>query len=279
MIKTMENVYLPQKAKIVKIEQQSADVKLFRLQKSTGKFSKNKEGLIFNPGQFVLAGIWGYGEAPFGPASSPFENSFMEIIVRNTGGNVTNAFHRLEKNAEIIFRGPYGNGFPLDFFKGKDLVMVTGGCGIPPIASLIEYILKRRRIFNRVYLIYGAKTPQDLLMKDNFEKWSREIKIILTVDKPTPEWKGHIGMVSEFIKDIEIDANNACAAMCGPGPMITALEKILRPLGISDRRIFANVERRMQCGIGKCQHCATGEKYVCLDGPVFHFDEIDKNWD
>ncbi len=270
------NIYLPQKTKITKIETLSPDVKLFRLK---GKFQKNKDGLIFNPGQFVLAGIWGYGEAPFGPASSPKENSHIEIIVRNTGGAVTSALHYTEKGAEITLRGPYGNGFPIKFLEGKDLVLVTGGCGIPPIASLIEYILKHRKKFGRVYLIYGAKTPQDLLLKDRIAKWEKQIKVILTIDKPAPDWNGRVGFVSDFVKEIEIDPANACAAMCGPGPMINALEKLLRPLGISDRRIFANTERRMQCGIGKCQHCATGEKYTCLDGPVFHFDELDQNWD
>ncbi len=192
---------------------------------------------------------------------------------------MTNAFHNLKEGAEATLRGPYGNGFPLEFFGKKDLMLVTGGCGIPPIASLIEYIIKRRKNFGRVYLIYGAKTPQDLLMKDRIKLWEKQIKVILTIDKPAPDWTGNVGFVSEFVKNIEIDANNACAAMCGPGPMMNALEKILRPLGISDRRIFANTERKMQCGIGKCQHCTTGEKYTCTDGPVFHFDEIDRNWD
>ncbi len=270
------NIYLPQKVKIVKIETQSPDVKLFRLK---GKFPKNKDGLAFNPGQFVLAGIWGYGEAPFGPSSSPDENSYIEIIVRNTGGNVTAAFHRLEKDAEITLRGPLGNGFPLQFMEGKDLALVTGGCGIPPIASLIEYIIRHRKKFGKTYLIYGAKTPQDLLLKEKLKEWEKQIKVILTIDKPVPDWTGRVGFVSEFVKEIEIDASNACAAMCGPGPMINALEKLLRPLGISDRRIFANMERKMQCGVGKCQHCTTGGKYVCTDGPVFYFDQIDRNWD
>ncbi len=102
---------------------------------------------------------------------------------------------------------------------------------------------------------------------------------MLTVDKPDQEWKGHVGMVSSIISDIKIDPLDAVSAMCGPGPMMDALERILRPLGISDRRIFVNMERKMQCGVGKCQHCTVGEKYVCQDGPVFNFDEIDKSWD
>ncbi len=185
----MNNLYLPQKVKIVKIETFSPDVKLFRLK---GKFPKNKQGLVFNPGQFVLAGIWGYGEAPFGPASSPENSSYIDIIVRNTGGSVTSALHNLKNGAEITLRGPYGNGFPLDFLKGKDLVLVSGGVGIPPIASLIEYIIKHRKNFGRVYLIYGAKTPQDLLLRNRIAEWEKQIKVILTIDKPSADWKGRV---------------------------------------------------------------------------------------
>jgi len=275
----MQNIYLPEKVKVIKIETHSPDVKLFRLQKVKGKFSQDKNGMIFGPGQFFLVGMWGYGEAPFGAASSPENSSYIDFVIRNTGGDVTSALHHLDKKAEITLRGPYGNGFPVKFLGKKDLVLATGGCGIPPIASFIEYIIKHRKNFGKVYLLYGAKTPQDILLKDRLKAWEKHIKVILTIDKPAPGWTGRVGFVSDFVKEIEIDPNNACAAMCGPGPMMNALEKILRPLGISDRRIFVNTERKMQCGIGKCQHCTTGEKYTCLDGPVFYFDEIDKNWD
>ncbi|MBU1255362.1 FAD/NAD(P)-binding protein, partial [Patescibacteria group bacterium] len=277
----MKNLYKPFKVKIDKIEKHSHNVNLFRLaspKRSEGGFKKNEQGLVFNPGQFVLPGIFGYGEAPFGPASSPYQDSYIDILVRRVGV-LTEALHQLKKGDEIFMRGPYGNGFPLDFMKGQDIVMVTGGCGIPPIASLIEYVIKNKDDFGRVYLIYGARTPDDLLMKDRIKEWEKDIKVLLTVDKPNKDWKGSVGMVSELIDDIKIDPKNTVSAMCGPGPMMDALEKILRPLGVSDRRIFVNMERKMQCGIGKCQHCTTGSKYVCKDGPVFNFDEIDKNWD
>ena len=274
----MTNIYQPFKVKIKKIEKHSDNVKLFRLVKEKGGFIKNEKGLIFNPGQFVLAGIFGYGEAPFGPASSPYNDSYLDIVVRRVG-TLTEAFHRAKEGDGIFLRGPYGNGFPMDFIEGKDLVLVTGGCGIPPIAAAIEYIIANREKFGRVYLIYGAKTPQDILIKDRLKKWEKDIKVLLTVDEPDKNWNGPVGMVTELIDEIEINAPNAAAAMCGPGPMMDALEKILRPLGISDRRVFVNLERKMHCGVGHCQHCVSGDKYVCQDGPVFNFDEIDKNWD
>lgn len=265
----MQNIYQPKQVKILKIEKLSSDVKLFRLDIS----------LKFIPGQFVLVGVWGYGESPFGPASSPYEKSYIEIVVRNTGGNVTSALHNLKVGDEATLRGPLGNGFPVDFFEGKDIVMATGGCGIPPIASLIEYVIENRKKFGKVYLLYGSRTPNDILMKDRIKKWEKHINIVLTIDKACQGWSGNVGFVTDIVDQIDINPRRAVATMCGPGPMTEALEKILRPLGISDRRIFTSMERKMQCGVGKCQHCTVGDNYVCTDGPVFNFDEIDKSWD
>lgn len=275
----MRNIYLPQRVKISKIEQFSSNVKFFRFKKINGKFPFSKNNLVFIPGQFLLVGVWGYGEAPFGIASSPYENSFLDVVIRDTGGKVTSAIHRLKVGEEITIRGPYGNGFPLSFLEGKDVLMVTGGCGIPPIASLSEYIIKNRERFNKVYLLYGSRTPFDILMEDKLKEWGRKIEVILTIDKPHPKWKGYVGFVCDLIQNIKVDPKNTVATMCGPGPMVAAIEKVLHPLGIPDRRIFVSEERRMHCGVGKCQHCTTGEKYVCLDGPVFNLDEVDKNWD
>ncbi|MFH1611763.1 MAG: FAD/NAD(P)-binding protein [bacterium] len=274
----MKNIYKPYKVKVIKIEELSDNVKLFRLRKITGLFKFDNNKMSFVPGQFVLVGDLGYGEAPFGASSSPYNGSYIDVIVRKVG-NVTGHLHNCQVGEEISMRGPYGNGFPLDFMKGNDVIMVTGGCGIPPISSLTEYIIKNRKDFRNVYLIYGARTPKDLLMKNKFKEWNKDIKVLLTVDKPDKKWKGYVGMVSDLIDNIEIDAVNAVTAMCGPGPMMGALEEILHPLGVSDRRIFVSMERKMHCGIGKCQHCAVGDHYVCTDGPVFNFDEIDQSWD
>lgn len=274
----MENIYRPQKAKIAKVGTMSRNVKLLQIAPEK-RLPPNDRGMVFVPGQFFLIGVWGYGEAPFGGASSPFESKYIDFGVRKVG-TVTDALHRMKRGDEITLRGPYGNGFPLDFFERKDIVMVTGGCGIPPIAALCEYIAARRDRFDNVYLLYGATTPDDLLFEDHYSRWEKEgIKVLLTVDHPTPDWKGHVGLVSELTKEMKVDPIDAVAAMCGPGPMTKALENILRPLGIADRRIFVSEERKMSCGIGKCQHCTTGDKYVCTDGPVFNYDEVQGNWD
>lgn len=275
----MQNIYSPKNVIIAKIEEQSPTVKLFRLERGKGDFEMNENKMVFVPGQFVLIGKIGYGEAPFGPASSPYEKRYIEIVVRKAG-IFTNHLHSLKEGDQLTLRGPYGNGFPINFMEDKDVVAVTGGCGIPPIASLLEYVSDNFDRFGRVYLLYGSKSPEEILLKDRIENWQkRGIKVILTIDKPVLGWKGHVGFVNDLVKEIEIDEINATAAMCGPGPMADAIEKILQPLGLSDRRIFVSMERKMQCGVGKCQHCTTGSKYVCMDGPVFNYDQIDKNHD
>src|SRR4030042_3998878 len=274
----MKNPLLPINLKIKNIQDMTSYLKHFCLEPTEGDFPKNNTGLVFNPGQFALLGRWGWGEAPFGMASSPFENEFINIVVGKVG-NVTGAIHKLKVGDVITYRGPYGNGFPINFFKNKDIVLVAGGFGIAPIVSLIEYIIAKRDDFQKVYLLYGAKSPQDLLFKDRFNDWQKSIEVLVTVQEPSENWHVNVGLVSNLAKKIQISPANAVAAMCGPGPMSEALEDILRPLGISDRRIYVSSDRKINCGIGKCQHCTTGDKYVCMDGPIFNYDQIQGNWD
>ena len=170
----MENIYKPEEVVIKKIEDHSSNVKLFRLVKKDGRFASRYDSLSFVPGQYVLVSAMGYGEAPFGAASSPFEEGYLDIVVRRAG-TLTDAMHKLKVGDSLFLRGPYGNGFPIDFMEQKDVVMVTGGCGIPPIAALIEYIIKRRRRYGNVYLIYGARTPDDILMQSSIKRWQTDI--------------------------------------------------------------------------------------------------------
>lgn len=283
----MKNIYKPIAVKIDRVERQTDDTNLIRLVRADGRdFAKisNKErrakhGISFIPGQFIMAGVWGFGEAPFGIASSPYERSYMEIVVRGVG-HVSNALIALKKGESATIRGPYGNGYPLGFLSRMDILLITGGSGIPPIASLIEYIIANRAGFGRINLLYGAATPEGLLMKKQRKRWKRSINVDLSVDRATPGWRdGCEGVISVCLRNIKLDRANTAVAMCGPGPMVDAIEHLLNITGIPDRRIFISMERKMQCGVGKCQHCVTGEKYVCTDGPVFNLDTVDRNWD
>jgi NAD(P)H-flavin reductase len=275
----VKNAYEPIEVVADKVESHSADVKLFGFKRADGKpFGVNRDGLAFVPGQFVLAGLWGHGEAPFGASSDPADDSRLEIIVRRVG-RLTEALHGLKKGGRATIRGPYGNGYPLDFFKGRDVLLVTGGCGIPPISALVKHIIRNRSDFGIVRLCYGSATPNDILIKKDLKKWSGRIQVALAVERPDKAWKGSVGFVTAALKGAKVDPANTVVAMCGPGPMVGATEHLLNEIGVSDRRIFVSIERKMQCGVGRCQHCTTGTKYACADGPVFNLDEIDKNWD
>lgn len=273
----IENLYKPQLAKIIEIEELSPTVKLFALRLAK-KFKKDKNGLYFTPGQFVMAGEIGYGESTFGLASSPY-NADIKICVRKVG-NVTSELHRKQIGDTISIRGPYGNGFPISKMAKKSVIMAAGGVGIPPLVPLIEYVIKNKKKLAETHLLYGGATPKDLLFKKEYPRWQKQgLDICLTIDKPTPGWEGEIGFVSMLCKQINIDPRSTIVAICGPGPMMASMEKTIHPLGIADENIYISDERRLKCGIGKCQHCTCGHKYLCLQGPVFPYSEIKEHWD
>ena len=275
----LKNLYEPVPAVVVKTERHADDILLFRIKREDGEdFPICGNGLYFKPGQFVVVGLWGYGEAPFGIASDPYDGSHVDIIVRKVG-ELTTALHALKKGSRLTLRGPYGNGYPVKFFRGRDVILIAGGSGIPPIAALVRFIIRNRADYGRVHFVYGARSAPELLLRKDLKRWERDIDVLLTVDGPSCDWKGRCGLVSECLEHIKVDPANTIVAMCGPGPMVDSIEHLVNPMGISDRRIFISMERRMQCGIGRCQHCVSGEKYVCSDGPVFNFDEIEGNWD
>jgi len=275
----MLNPYLPQSVKVKKIESLTPNIVQLTYRVSPKRISLRKS-LMFTPGQFVLAGIWGVGEAPFELANNPFETQQQAIVVRNTGGQVTSALHRIKIGDTITIRGPYGNGFPLKKMKGADIVAIAGGCGIPPIASLMEYIVQRRREFGKVFLVYGASDPKQFALREKFTYWRKhKIDVVLTIDKKHPGWRGRIGYVSDHLKNLSFDPEITYGAMCGPGPMSRASAKILCELGVTEQRIMVSEERKMSCGIGKCQHCTCGKFYVCTNGPVFSYNQIKDSHD
>lgn len=263
----MNNYYLPQKATIKEIRKFTSLIKSYTLELDGRKI------FSFIPGQFIMVSLSGYGEAPFGIASSPFRNKEIKICVRRVGV-VTNALDCLKVGDKIGLRGPFGNGFPIQELENKDIIMVAGGTGIAPIASLVEYLITFRPKFNKIYLLYGARTPNDLLFFSEFKRWNKFIKLCLTVDQPDKNWQKNIGLVTTLCSTIQVDCRNTKVIMCGPPIMYKSMCKELNKLKITDDNIYVSLERRMRCGIGKCQHCSFGNKYVCLNGPVFKYSEI-----
>jgi sulfhydrogenase subunit gamma (sulfur reductase) len=270
----MDNSYLSQLVRIVHIQTETYDTKTFELEFIE---SLVKEGFRFRPGQFIEASVLGVGEAPFGLASNPNHPLTFRITVRAVG-SVTQALHQLKAGDRIGVRGPFGNGFPYDEVKGKNILFVAGGIGLPPLRSLIEPMLEARSDFRDIQILYGARTPADLVYKDRLLEWAKmkDLRFMMTVDLGDAIWTGDVGVVTTLFPKAEIKKDNTVAFVCGPPIMIQFVIQGLIELGVSPKNIISTLERYMKCGIGKCGHCAIGHKYICLDGPVFSYQEMMK---
>ena len=264
------NPYLPQMARIVRVYKMVKDNHLF-----TMRFTDSELAQTFQckPGQFAMVSVPGAGEAPISISSSPSRRGVLEFCVRRVG-RVTDALYRLRTNDLVGIRGPYGNGFPVERIFGQDLLLVAGGLGMAPLRSLLWYALDNREKFNKVILMYGAKTPADMLFREELVSLVDRVDAtcLLTVDAdPTGTWKGHIALLPAMFDHVQIDPANTHAAVCGPPVVYKFVLKRLLQLGFSKDRILMSLERRKKCGVGKCGHCSVGYKYTCLHGPIFTY--------
>jgi sulfhydrogenase subunit gamma (sulfur reductase) len=270
----MENIYLPQLATIDKIVDETLDTKTFSLHFLDESYNRS---FAYKPGQFVEASVFGVGEAPFGFCSNPNHRGSFDITVRATGA-VTNAMHQMSSGDVLGIRAPLGNCFPFDEVKGLDVLFIAGGIGLPPLKSLIEPMLDCRKEFGNFTILYGARTPQDRVYKSILEDWEKreELQLLQTVDSAKNGWTGNIGVVTTLFEKVKIDIEKTVAFTCGPPVMIRFVIQELLSMGFPEDRIISTLERYMKCGVGKCGHCAIGNKYICVDGPVFSYQQIKK---
>ena len=270
------NIYKPYLMKIEKVTEEAPFVKTFRL-----KFTNEEEAtkFKFKAGQFGEYSVVGEGESTFCIASSPTREGYIECTFRETG-RVTSALANKEEGEIIGFRGPYGNTFPIDEWKGKNLLFIAGGIALPPMRCVIWNCLDLRENFKDFTIVYGAKTVNDLVYKHELKEWEErpDVKLITTVDPggETPDWKGEIGFVPTVLEKAAPSADNTIAIVCGPPIMIKYTFPILEKLGFKDTDIFTTLENRMKCGFGKCGRCNVGKVYICKDGPVFTYAELKK---
>jgi NAD(P)H-flavin reductase len=273
-----KNPYIPAPVKVEKIitEVETKDIKTFRL---TFLNQADKEAFAYLPGQFAELSIFGKGESPIGIASSPTDPDYIEFTVQKAGV-VTTALHEFEEGALMGVRGPLGNSWPLDYLKGKDIVLVSGGFAFTTIRSLINYMLddRHRADFGKITVVYGARNPGLLLYREELALWQErdDIDMHVTVDKGDESWTGLEVFVPTVCKDVAPSSDNAVTLICGPPIMIRFTLPVFFDLGFSKENIYTSLEMRMKCGIGKCGRCNVGSKYVCLDGPVFSLAELDK---
>ena len=266
------NVYLPYVMKVEKVIQETPNIKTFHF---NFKDEKMKGHFTFKSGQFAEYSVFGEGEATFCISSSPTRMDHLEFSVMKAG-KVTQAIHELQEGDEIGFRGPYGNWFPLDFLQGKNLVFVGGGIGLAPLRSLIWNVLDNRESYEKVDILYGARSPSDLSFKYDLEAWEKDsgVNMYTTVDRGDESWTGTVGLIPPVLEEIGPSSENTIAITCGPPIMIRFTLQSLQKLGFTPDQIITTLEMRMKCGIGKCGRCNIGNLYVCKDGPVFTYSQI-----
>ena len=276
-----ENIFLPREAEIIRAARVTETEKHFTLKMKDGSMQ-------YAPGQILEVSVHGYGEIPIGFASSPTRGEggapnaaaalgcrTFDIVVR-TVGRVSTAVNRLDKGESLFVRGPLGKGFNLDLLRGHPVLIAAAGIGLCPTRSLIQYILDRRSEFDRFTLFFGVKHPKEQLFLDDLARWrtSADVEFLETVDRPDEAWKGHVGVITTLFRKATFTRDTR-VVVCGPSIMYKFVIAELDGIGIPHENIFVDLERRMKCGIGKCGHCQMNDKYVCLDGPVFSFAEVE----
>lgn len=270
----MKDILVPDPARIEYIKSETPDVVTLRLVfKDRGK----GDAFTFKAGQFIELSVPKAGESTFCIASAPSDKGYIECSIKKVG-RVTEAVHMLEQGDTVGMRGPYGNSFPIEQMKGKNILFIGGGIGLVPLRSLIREVLSIRNEFKDLSIIYGARSVTDLVYKDELDEWGKngDMEVMLTLDPggETEDWKGEVGYVPTILKKQALETKNSIAVTCGPPVMIKLALNALDEMGFSPSQIFTTLEMKMKCGIGKCGRCNVGSLYVCKDGPVFTYEQI-----
>jgi len=268
------DLYLPEKAYIRKIETFTENEKFFELELENGK------SLGHQPGQFILLSIFGIGEAAISVSSPPSFGNRFDIVVRAVG-DVTNKLHTLTTGDFVFIRGPFGHGFDnniLNKMKNKHILFIAGGIGYVPLRSLINLTLKKTNAYKKISILYGCKTPEDRMFKDELQYISTlggNVELLETVDNGDDKWLKNTGVITTLIPMVDFNPEDTIAVICGPPIMYKFVIKTLADHGVTNNNIYVSLERRMKCGVGKCGHCQIDNIYVCQDGPVFRFSDIE----
>jgi len=272
----MEQLLVPMICTVEKIIQETPDVRTYRLKFNDESLTDKFDWL---PGQFVEFSLLGSGECTFCIASSSTRKGTFDCSIKRAG-IVTADIHRdLEIGDDVGIRGPYGNWFPLEDLKGRNLLFVGGGIGLAPLRSLIQYPIDQRSDNADFTILYGARTSADICYKEEIEAWknNKSLKVVLTIDKPEDTWKENIGVVPKILEEVVKPViENTKVITCGPPIMIKYTLMSLDKLGFNPKDVITTLEMKMQCGLGKCGRCNIGSTYVCKDGPVFTYEELSK---
>lgn len=263
------NVMTPTPYVVAARRQESGDTWTLELEPRNGALRQPE------PGQFTMLYAWGVGEVPISVSGLEVDGRLAQTI-RDVGA-VTHKLCTLQPGTTLGVRGPLGRGWPVASLRGGDVVVVAGGLGLAPLRPAIRALLARRREFDHVVLLYGARTPADLLYREELERWASDgLDVELTVDAADSEWRGAVGVVGKLVARAAFDAGNTAALMCGPEVMMRFTALALADRGVDAGRTYVSLERSMKCGVGQCGHCQIGPTLVCLDGPVYTWAEMER---
>jgi len=271
----LKDPYLANLAEIVDVKRQTYDTRTYTL-----RFVSDESQREFSPvpGQFMMISVPGLGEAPFSLSSGPERNDCFEITVRKVG-NLTGVLDRFGAGARVGVRGPYGKGWPVEMAKGKDVLIVAGGIGLAPLRPVIKMVQASRTLCGNLEVLYGARTPADEMFADEYDEWKRikDTTLTLTVDSVSRDvtWPHKTGVVTALFDDMKISAEDSIVMTCGPEIMMRFVARGLLARNFRRNRIYVSLERRMKCGMGHCGHCQIGSKFVCRDGPVFNYSDLE----
>lgn len=259
----------PAPAVIDKVRRENHDTFTLELISGNGPFALSRAG------QFNMLYVFGVGEIPVSISGDPGDRKRFVHTTRVVG-TVTRGLEKLKKGASVGVRGPFGSSWPVDEAKGKDVLLIAGGIGIAPLRSALYALLTNRNQYGKITLLYGTRTPDDLLFQKEWDawRWKNDVGMLVTVDRAVKGWKGWVGVVTTFIKKLPLDPKKTVAMACGPEIMMRFAVRELEQRGIAGKNIFLSMERNMKCAIGFCGHCMWGPQFVCKEGPVFRYDKI-----
>ncbi|MCS7234954.1 MAG: FAD/NAD(P)-binding protein [Armatimonadetes bacterium] len=264
---------VPRPAVVLRVRRETQDVRTLYLRPPEGVWA-------FQPGQFNMLYAFGVGEVPVSVSGDPGHRDVVVHTVRAVGA-VTTALARVRPGQVVGLRGPFGSGWPLQEAQGRDVLVVAGGIGLAPLRPLVCGLLRHRHRYGRVAILYGARTPQDLLYRDELQRWRArfDMQVEVTVDRAGPDWRGNVGVVTRLLPRAGVDPAEVVAFVCGPEVMMRFAGRELEALGVAPSQVFVSMERNMQCAVGLCGHCQFGASFVCRDGPVFRYAEVrDRLW-
>lgn len=270
MIANVPDPMVPQLYRVQRVRREIPDTFTLELEPEEGV-----ENPMFASGQFNMLYVFGVGEIPISISGDPARRGPLVHTTRAVG-IVSRAMRALQPEDVIGVRGPFGSHWPIEHALGKDVVIVAGGIGLAPLRSVMYQVISHREKYGKVVLLYGARTPEDILYRREVEHWRAhfDLEVYVTVDHATGKWRGSVGVVTKLIPRAPFDPRNTVAMICGPEVMMRFTAAELEKRGVATDDIFVSMERNMKCAIGHCGHCQYGPHFICKDGPVFQYSHV-----